>query len=157
MAIYDRICRTCGVNFKGGPRAFYCPSCRAERKRIQKKIYNANGYSRKLGDTDYCGHCGKAYIIKSGLQRFCPECSKLHVKTVDRKRALVYYHANSATINPKRYARRRVPKRICIICGNEFQPKGKQITCSEQCRAEYRKSAARLVYEPRRKWKLKNK
>lgn len=157
MAIYDRVCQTCGTNFKGGPRAIYCPNCRAERKRLQKQKYNASGFSRKLGDTDKCVMCGEPYIIKSGLQKFCPDCSKLHSIVTDRNRAIAYYRANSATINPKRNARRRVPMRRCIICGKDFQPKSKELVCGKQCRAEYRKSAARLVYEPRRQWKLKNK
>ena len=27
-----RVCRQCGATFLGGPRAWYCPDCRAERR-----------------------------------------------------------------------------------------------------------------------------
>ena len=37
--ILPRICRTCGTSFLGGPRAFYCPECREERKKEQSKKY----------------------------------------------------------------------------------------------------------------------
>lgn len=49
MAIYDdRICRTCGAQFSGGPRAWYCPDCRRERARIQKQRYNREEMHRQL-------------------------------------------------------------------------------------------------------------
>lgn len=30
-----RVCRQCGIEFMGGPRAWYCPTCRIERQREQ--------------------------------------------------------------------------------------------------------------------------
>ena len=30
-----RVCRQCGIEFMGGPRAWYCPTCRIDRQREQ--------------------------------------------------------------------------------------------------------------------------
>lgn len=63
MAIYDRVCRTCGVSFRGGPRAWYCPDCRRERERERKKHYNSSGFARHIGQIDICLNCGKEYTV----------------------------------------------------------------------------------------------
>ena len=52
--IRERTCRTCGAAFMGYPRSMYCPSCRAERKKQQKKAYIRNKAKRPLGSTDIC-------------------------------------------------------------------------------------------------------
>lgn len=33
-----RVCRQCGIEFMGGPRAWYCPTCRIERQREQERV-----------------------------------------------------------------------------------------------------------------------
>ena len=37
VKLKDRTCRTCGTTFKGDPRAWYCPTCRAERERASRR------------------------------------------------------------------------------------------------------------------------
>lgn len=37
-AILPRICKECGKSFPGGPRAWYCPDCRRERKKHDKEF-----------------------------------------------------------------------------------------------------------------------
>ncbi|WPB41307.1 hypothetical protein DEGADCKI_02646 [[Clostridium] scindens] len=83
-----RICRECGKAFSGGPRAWYCPECRSIRERERRRKYNTCGYVRKLGGTDICKRCGKEYIVRSGTQRYCEECSKIAIMEIDRNRGL---------------------------------------------------------------------
>lgn len=93
MAIYNnRLCRSCGAIFSGGPRAWYCPNCREERKRATDRELKRNGSVRKIGNIDICQNCGQKYIIKSGLQKFCPDCQELMHKKIDREQSLRYYH-----------------------------------------------------------------
>lgn len=106
MAIFnDRICRTCGVKFSGGPRAWYCPACRAERKRDQKRKYNKYGYERHIGDIDHCKECGNTYIVQSGLQRYCPECKEKINQRVANEQSTKWYH--ECCDKDKRNKRRR--------------------------------------------------
>ena len=154
MAIYGRVCRQCGSSFQGGPRAWYCPDCRHKRRLERNKVY-AKGFRRHLGDTDYCRHCGKPYIVQSGLQRYCKECGELNCKLVDRRQSLDYYRQNKDKINPARNERRRVPDRRCAVCGKLFRPKSKQIVCGDDCRKVWRRALDRVIYQPRKRWKQK--
>lgn len=100
-----RVCRECGKEFDGGTRAFYCPTCRIERKREQKQRYEENkrkGHSVRIGDTMFCEKCNKKIIRNSARQRFCADCAKINNKEVTRKQSLKYYNENKETINEKR-------------------------------------------------------
>ena len=92
MAIYDRICRTCGVSFRGGPRAWYCPDCRRERERERKKHYNSDGFTRHIGQKCLCDNCGKEYTLEGGLQKYCPDCQAEMHKKLDNEQGTTYYH-----------------------------------------------------------------
>lgn len=93
--------------------------------------------------------------MQSGLQRYCKECGEENRKLVDRRQSLDYYRQHKDAINPRRNERRRVPERMCVICGKMFQPRSRQITCSEQCRKEWRRSMDKAIYQPRKRWKAK--
>lgn len=141
----DRVCQTpdCGKYFKGGPRAYYCPNCRIERKKIAKKQYlqrKAAGQSRSIGDTDQCERCGGDYTVESGTQRFCPDCQPIHAAEHDRKTGLEFYHQHAERINPPRYERRKIGSGICPICGEPVGlPEGRKICAKEECQTEYRR------------------
>lgn len=155
MAIYDRVCRMCGMEFKGGPRAWYCPDCRKIREKERAAKYRKHGFERKIGDTDYCRHCGKPYIIKNGLQRYCPECGQENQKLVDRRQSLAYYKINKEVINPKRAEKRRVDDRICVVCGKLFHPMAQQKVCGEECRKIWIRQQQRKYDKKRREKKKK--
>lgn len=135
--IYDRVCRQCGASFKGGPRAWYCPSCRIERRRElnRKRVENGRKPARLLGSIDQCVVCGKDYIVNGGLQRYCPKCAPEKYKEVDRKQGLEYYEANKDTINPVRKEARRTI-RNCPICGNKYWAVGGKIACCQEHKKE---------------------
>nr|DAW46093.1 MAG TPA: putative transcriptional regulator [Caudoviricetes sp.] len=107
--IRPRVCRECGQTFSGGPRAWYCPECRAERKKEQKHRYQTAGAVRPIGSTDVCVRCGKEYTVSNGLQKYCPDCA------VEAVRAVVAAHKreyNRAVDVPRRRIRReqaRIP------------------------------------------------
>lgn len=122
MAIYDnRICRTCGAQFSGGPRAWYCPDCRRERARIQKQRYNRGEFARHIGQIDLCENCGKEYTVESGTQKYCPDCREEMHRQLDVKQSLEYYRENKEQINPARNERRRLQR-----LGARYAPKRKK-------------------------------
>ena len=101
----ERICQQCGKKFEGGPRAFYCPECRAESKKKAKREYEERkrlGKCLKIGDKMKCEMCGKEIIRGSARQRFCEECAKINLKEVGKKQSMDYYKKNKDEINEKR-------------------------------------------------------
>lgn len=109
MAVYDnRICRTCGRIFEGGPRAWYCPECRRERERERKKRYNRGEFNRHIGDIDKCQNCGKEYIIEAGTQKYCRVCRPLMAKKIDNEQGTAYYYNIVKKDLKKRSEKRKV-------------------------------------------------
>ena len=141
--LQDRICRQCGRSFTGGPRAWYCPDCRKVRARRQQRERKCIA-RRPLGSMDICQRCGKPYTVTSSNQKYCPACQPIHAREYDRKTSLEFYQQHADKINPKRYVRRKVKQKICIICGKPFDPHGVPCkTCSEECRAIRRREIQR--------------
>lgn len=137
-----RVCRKCEKEFTGGPRAWYCPVCREERKKQQKIIDNQKqklGLTRKIGSIDRCERCGKSYTVTGGLQKYCPDCSAAAMKENDKNHAKQHYRDNKEQINPVRYEKRRVKTKQCVICGKMFEADGTpRNTCSPECRKKQR-------------------
>lgn len=97
----QRICKTCGISFIGGPRAFYCTECRQERKKEQSKRYKErkkNSYIIPLGSVIQCESCGCDIIKCSGLQRFCKQCAKKHLKIIDNQQSLTWNKNNKVKV-----------------------------------------------------------
>lgn len=132
--ILDRVCKECGSNFKGGPRAWYCPDCRAERTAKTNQEYRerkARGNSRTIGGTYICELCGEPYTLASGLQRFCDRCGPINKANTSRRMSLAWYHnvcdveqrsakrrahyaKNATVINIKRHYKSRIIK-LCFV------------------------------------------
>lgn len=132
-----RTCRTCGVIFHGGPRAWYCPSCRAERRKTREKKYQLVGYSRHLGDIDTCLICGGEYVICSGRQKYCPKCAPEAVREIDRAQSNAWNKENDYCA--KRRENLRSGIKVCVICGREIVPGTPAVTCSPECATARRK------------------
>lgn len=99
--IQSRICRTCGTSFLGGPRAFYCQECRQERKKQQSKRYKErikHGSATTLGSIIQCESCGCNIIKCGGLQRFCHQCAKKHLKIIDNQQSLDWNKNNQVKV-----------------------------------------------------------
>ena len=106
-----RICRQCGKSFLGGPRAWYCPECRAERKLATDREFKARkraGNVVPIGSIIKCEICGKDIVKNSGLQRFCDKCAEEHLKAVDNAQSLQWKRENMDKI---REGKREISKR----------------------------------------------
>lgn len=147
-----RVCRNedCGREFLGGPRAWYCPECRLERRRRQSregKRRKRAGEVRELGSEDVCEICGGPYIVQSGNQRYCPECAPCAIAEVDAVQGLAWYDAHKAQTNPTRNAARRIAGKACPDCG---QPIPNTRRVCDACRARRKKEAQRRADAKRR-------
>ena len=163
---HPRICKSCGASFLGGGRAFFCPACRAERRKKQKAEYEARkraGTVRNLGSIDYCEICGKSYTVDGGLQKYCPECAPEAVGAValDLAKEYAKKHFSERAENRKK-ARAEI---ACAYCGKMFTPRGTSKTCSKKCsemlakklRAEWRAAHTEYLAEKNKQWFAENK
>lgn len=150
----DRTCHTCGTIFKGGSRAWYCPTCRAERQILASRRHRQHP-GRKIGSIDHCENCGKEYIVNGGLQRYCPECAPEMVKRIkrDAARERGRQTRDQKALNEMRALSNSV--RICEICGKPFPAENAILfnldICSTECLAKYRaKNEATVPSSPPR-------
>ena len=137
----SHVCKSCGTTFTGGPRASFCPECKAERdKQAVKKCRNLakNKTTRQIGSTDICQRCGKPYIVKGGLQKYCPECAPISLKekTEPLKRA---WAANYREQNPDHKKTMQKNGTICVVCGKTFAAVDRSNACSPECLAILKK------------------
>lgn len=134
----SRICKTCNCTFLGGPRAWYCPDCRAERARESGRKSHERarqGKSRKIGSIDICQNCRGKYVVMGSLQKYCKACSPEVIGEIDRIQGNEWYKKNKQDINPKRNEKRRKKDCECVICGKVFECDGtRRNTCSEECK-----------------------
>lgn len=137
--VRQRTCRQCGAVFPGGPRAWYCPACREERRREANRRYKAKGANRPLGSTDYCIVCGAPYTVAGGRQKYCPKCAPDAIRAIHNAQSRAW-NAENATPEYRRALRdKAVSPRNCVICGAEFRPRNSSVTCSPQCSKELKK------------------
>lgn len=153
--LYNRVCRQCGKTFKGGPRAWYCPNCRIERRRESNRQHKQTGTARPLGSIDRCEKCGKGYVVNSARQRYCRNCAKSAVTEVDRVQGAEYYNSNKDWINQLRKLQRNT--RVCPMCGKLFVSTSTSSICSDACKKERnRRRAAKWRAEHPGYYKNKN-
>ena len=152
MPVLIRECISCGVEFTGGPRAYYCPECRVLRTKQTNREYNERkkaGNVREIGSTDICENCGKSYTVTAGLQKYCPDCKEEMDQERSRTASLDHYNRNKDVINPIRNIRRAVPPRRCAICGRDFKARSSKNYCSEECAKDAIRYLSRNIYEKR--------
>ena len=152
-----RVCKQCGAEFVGGPRAWYCPDCRYERQREQARRFRekkANGLvERPLGSIDHCEVCGAEYVVQSARQRYCKKCAPERVREVDRqqgrgwlKRAIEkhgeQYHENNIAKKREAWHRENAKQTVCPMCG-EVVPAGERKFCCDKCRNAAQRYACR--------------
>jgi Zn finger protein HypA/HybF involved in hydrogenase expression len=148
MSLLPRQCRECGATFPGGPRAWYCPACREERRREASLLYKRQkrrGLIRNLGTLDICAVCGREYEVKGSRQKYCPSCAPEAYKAIDAIQGRIYYYANKDKITPVKNSSRRKERKTtrCIICGKEFPKHGPALSCPD-CRTDFRRLSQAL-------------
>lgn len=153
VVVKDRTCRQCGALFQGGPRAWYCPSCRAERKKEATRRYKKKEHpDRPIGSVDKCVICGKEYTVNSARQKYCPDCAHEAVRVIDRQQSIRWNQENRDTYYAGRNEKRRA-KRFCVICGAPITAKTVTITCENPaCKLE-RKRQRQAASDARRNGK----
>lgn len=134
----ERTCKRCSITFVGYPRSLYCPECRDIERKEAKKRYRENGTKRPIGSIDQCESCGNSYIVNSGRQRYCPDCAEKQVAQNILKHKRQYMSDNSSR-NQKLKAEVRGKRYICPICKKEFEKHSTEVTCSPECKKEYRR------------------
>ena len=112
VVVKPRICRQCGAVFDGGPRAWYCPSCRRERAKESNRRKRAKGRKadRPIGSTDNCVRCGKEYVVRSSRQKYCPDCAYEGVREADRPMSRAWNQAHKDTYYPAKNAKRNAER-----------------------------------------------
>lgn len=136
--IRDRTCRECGVTFRGGPRAWFCPDCRVQRSKQHTLEYHrrkAAGQVRNIGSTDICKVCGAPYTVESSKQMYCPSCAENAIKEVVSKQKKLL----DPSVNYQRKMEARKNRVLCKICGNPFTADTDTVTCSPECAAEWKR------------------
>lgn len=151
--VRERICRECGAAFQGGPRAWYCPSCRADRRRIHDQASKRNGPTRQIGSTDLCTKCGGEYTVTGSRQKYCPACASDAVRETVRthKRQYVAERAVQMAAYKKEMSSNR---HVCIVCGAVFNSNLPRVTCSDVCdkiRIQRQQQAADKKRSPRKR------
>lgn len=137
-SINDRTCKQCGIVFKGGPRAWYCPDCRLQRSREADLRHKRNGTSRPIGSTDKCVICGHDYVVNSARQRYCKDCATSAVAENTRKRSREYNAENGDKIKKQKQESRH-NRNVCVICGSIYDATSPTVTCSPACAKKLRK------------------
>jgi hypothetical protein len=147
--ILPRICIRCGKVFPGGPRAWYCPACREDRRQEARARYLARRrmrLHRPLGSKDACEVCGGEYVVRCANQRYCPDCAPEAVRRVDHAQGRAWYEKNKPKYNAARNLARQMETfaspatGICCMCGREFVKRGIAKSCPD-CRAEFRRQS----------------
>lgn len=154
-ALYtQRICPDCGAVYIGHIKSKRCPDCQSEADRRASAEYKqrrAQGHTRKLGSTDICQMCGNAYIVNSGLQRYCKDCADQARLDNTRKHKREWnkaYYADPEKREEKNSARRKDWKkeRCCAVCGKTFVPDSHpQKFCSDECRTINRRNLQKIA------------
>lgn len=90
-ALYtERACIDCGTILLMHIKSKRCPQCQTAanlKSDRESKRRQYAGVSRKLGSTDLCQRCGQPYVVKSGLQRYCPACASIAAQENDRAKS----------------------------------------------------------------------
>ena len=102
---------------------------------IRKRKYNNYPSDRTIGSIDHCQSCGKEYIVKSGNQKYCSDCSAEKISEKAKIRARKNISQNKEK-NISRKKSHRGKRYVCKICGTIFEKHGAEVTCSPECKKE---------------------
>ena len=137
-SVKDRVCRQCGTTFPGGPRAWYCQSCRLDRRREADRRHHKTGAARPIGSTDTCAICGAEYVVDGPRQRYCKDCADSATKDAVRAHKREYAADNKDAMTAYKKGMRK-NRSVCAVCGSVFTASTATVTCSPACAAQLRK------------------
>lgn len=132
IMIRTRVCQDCGRSFEGMPRSSRCPECSYKKLLLEKKRYNSTPSERPFGSIDRCLLCGKEYVVKSGMQKYCSQkCSRIGYLQSQRERKK---ELRTEKDNDRRKQRRSERQKVCAYCGKAFWVSTSSNVCSDYCR-----------------------
>lgn len=144
-AVMIRTCVRCGKEFEGFPAQQYCSSCAYDARLERQAKYRQEGVKRHIGDTDICERCGKPYTVRSGLQKYCPDCQRQASLEKQRERKRSPENREKRKQHKKQLKGRR--QKICVYCGRVYNDTTSSNTCSLECReAQKRLIHTRYMY-----------
>lgn len=151
--ILPRTCRQCGAVFDGGPRAWYCPMCRAERAKEASARYKRKGKAdRPLGSVDKCVICGKEYTVNSARQKYCSDCAYEAVRAIDRPMSKKWNQEHKETCYPVKNAKRNQERKehpeIIRAKEREYWSKNKDKLSAKNRRAYEKRKKKNYQGEP---------
>lgn len=140
------VCPDCGKTAWVGYSSIRCKECQAvvrKRQNEESHLRRKEGATRKIGSEASCERCGRAYIVKGAVQKYCENCSGIMLQEKARKR---YVPKEAATL-------------ICQICGKEFTSTAnkKPKYCSDECREEGLRRYYKEVWKRQKAEKEKEK
>lgn len=135
--VRKKICQDCGCEFYGYPRSKRCVSCEREEEKKRRKRYREKGAARKIGSSAICEKCGKTYIVRSGIQKYCPDCAR--EASLEQQRTHKRETVNKEEYNAKRRERRKQKNLVCNYCLRKFDSDTPKAYCSDYCRKEQNK------------------
>lgn len=116
-----KVCPNCKKIYVGQRQQKFCSEkCKKENRKNERT-------NRKSGDESICAMCGRLYVLRHGLQKYCPECAKERARAASKKqrekfsngRRKEYLQCDVSIIGPLPEMNRSRKK--CIICGDEFE------------------------------------
>ena len=120
----DRKCPQCKKKFKTvDPRVKFCgTNCSKKREKKRAKVAPSRLERKKISAIELakdkkCKHCGDSYKSANRNKLFCQtECNQR-------------FHENKSKAKDG-----AIPKRDCVVCGKEFQPKSNRGKyCGDPC------------------------
>lgn len=114
----EKICKSCGAVFDGGPKRKFCDACRVKRHRTVSREYRRERQSANKPALEpmVCRICGKTFVPKRQRVTTCsPECAKAAQRQAQYKWAA----ENRAKANAN--AARSTRKRIAAMSPEERQ------------------------------------
>lgn len=131
-----KTCVRCGREFIGSPGSLYCDACAWEEEQERKRKYRTEGFKRHRGDIDKCERCGKDYVVKSGLQKYCPDCQRQASLEKQRERKRRPEEAAKRRDHTKQIRKKRI--KVCVYCEQEYQSTSSSNCCSDECRKRHK-------------------
>lgn len=140
------VCPDCGKTAWVGYSSIRCKECQAvvrKRQNEESHLRRKEGATRKIGSEASCERCGRPYIVKGAVQKYCENCAGIMLQEKARKR---YVPKEAATL-------------ICQICGKEFTSTAnkKLKYCSDECREEGLRRYYKEVWKRQKAEKEKEK
>ena len=120
-----RICKDCGREFIGAPKAGRCADCARIARNETAKRYKHNKNRKSVGSEGICEICGATFIRNAPIQKYCsPECARIGLLEYQRNRKKEIVKNPIMKFKKSVRSQRR---KVCVYCGKQFWVKKPQL------------------------------